>query len=158
MRIYLPRTRQPSDAATEQRPSNALPRGSESILVVEDNEELRATVLAQLTPLGYRLFEATDGDAALAMLESGSETIDLLFTDVVMPGQINGRELARVVRERWPSIRVLLTSGFPGDMVADENAETELLPILSKPYHRRDLAEAIRTLLDTGELPTAATC
>lgn len=158
VRIYLPRTRQPSDAATEQRPSNALPRGSESILVVEDNEELRATVLAQLTPLGYRLFEATDGDAALAMLESGSETIDLLFTDVVMPGQINGRELARVVRERWPSIRVLLTSGFPGDMVADDNAETELLPILSKPYHRRDLAEAIRTLLDTGELPTAATC
>jgi CheY-like chemotaxis protein len=110
------------------------------VLVVEDNPALRRVVVLQLTTLGYRIREVENAAAALAILES-NEPVDLLFADVVMPGKLDGYDLARIVRERWPRIKVVLTSGFPASH-ADRDAPG--VPLLTKPYRRDDLARVLR--------------
>jgi CheY-like chemotaxis protein len=100
--------------------------------------------MLQLTTLGYRGRETEDAAGALAVLESG-ERVDLLFADVVMPGKLDGYELARIARDRWPSIRVVLTSGFPGPSVGREALVN--VPLLTKPYRRDDLARVLRDAL-----------
>lgn len=144
-RLYLPRT----DSDAEARPAAAamLHRGSgETVLVVEDNASLRRVVLRQLTELGYRVLEAEDAQTALQVLES--EPVDLLFTDVVMPGGISGYEIAQTVLSRWPSTRVVLTSGFPETRI-DGDPIVRNLRLLSKPYRRDDLGRLIREVLDS---------
>jgi CheY-like chemotaxis protein len=104
-------------------------------------------VMHQLSELGYRPIEADGPGAALAVLER--EKIDLLFTDVVMPGPLDGIALARQALERWPAIKVVLTSGFPGTKL-----DNQLGPrgagahLLSKPYRAEDLARVLREMLD----------
>src|SRR6188768_1338951 len=83
----------------------------ETVLVVDDNAGVRRLVVRQLTDLGYRAIEAEDGPSALMILNSDS--VDLLFTDVVMPGGMSGFDLARLVLSRWPGMKALITSGFP---------------------------------------------
>ena len=107
---------------------------------------LRRVVVRQLTELGYRVLEAQDAQGALEIL--ASESVDLLFTDIVMPGGTSGYELARTVRFRRPWIKVVLTSGFPENRTnGDANAPN--LRLLSKPYRRDDLGRIIREVLDT---------
>jgi signal transduction histidine kinase len=144
-RIYLPRDQDVARPDHAPVATSSNPGGGETILVVEDNAALRRMVVLQLTTLGYRIREAENAAAALTVLESG-EPIDLLFADVVMPGKLDGYELARLVRDRWPSSRVVLTSGFPG-LSPDRDAARDV-PLLSKPYRRNDLARVLRRALD----------
>ena len=145
-RLYLPRAG--LDIATGIRApaaSIALGRG-ETVLAVEDNAALRRIVVRQLRELGYRVLEAENASAALAVLER--DAVDLLFTDIVMPGEIAGFELARIALKRWPSLRVVLTSGFPEAKIAGNLDTAAVARLLSKPYRKEDLAHALREVLD----------
>jgi signal transduction histidine kinase len=144
-RLYLPRDAHTAEPVERPTAATRTTGGGETILVVEDNPALRRMVVLQLTTLGYQVREAENAAAALAMLES-REPVDLLFADVVMPGKLDGYDLARTVRDRWPSCRIVLTSGFPG-LNADRDATPDL-PLLTKPYRRDDLARTLRDALD----------
>jgi PAS domain S-box-containing protein len=143
--LFLP---QSGDAAAPDPPAGAgaVPRGSETILVVEDDAEVRATVVRGLEALGYRVLAARDGPEALRLL-SRSERVDLLFSDVVMPEGMRGDELARRARALRRGLRVLLTSGYAKPEGAGRLDET--LRLLAKPYRQEELARAIRSALDT---------
>jgi CheY-like chemotaxis protein len=133
-RLYLPgeASAPRSPAPTERRPEV---RGAgEMVLVVEDNPRVRRTVLRQLHELGYRSSECESAAAALAVLQR--QRIDLLFTDIVMPGGLDGVGLAHLAGERWPTLKIVLTSGFPRDRL-DTNGDPRLL---SKPYSKQELA------------------
>jgi len=150
VRIYLPRDRAEDNAHAIPRgaaPGMAMPRGSESILVVDDNAAMRHVVVAQLISLGYRTIEASDGVTALAILEKMDERLDLMLTDVVMPGGLDGFELERIARARRPGIKVLLTSGFP-DKLPQINQNAASSDLLRKPYRLDLLARTIRAKLD----------
>lgn len=145
VRIYLPRTRDPEDAAIEPEPQS-VQGGAERVLVVEDDDEVRATAVDMLTELGYSVLKAKDADSALAVIESGIP-IDVLFTDVVMPGKIQSTELARRARNRLPRIAVLFTSGYTDNAIVHGNMLDEGSQILNKPYSREDLAHKLRHVL-----------
>jgi CheY-like chemotaxis protein len=116
-------------------------------LVVEDNAALRRVVTRQLAELGYRVLAAENAVAGLRLMEQ--QSIDLLLTDVVMPGGINGRELARRARQRWPGMRVIFTSGFSeARLNGDAGSLAAVTPLLGKPYRKEDLASAARAALD----------
>jgi PAS domain S-box-containing protein len=146
-RLYLPRDAKEATAQPRTTVDDfPLGRG-ETVLAVEDNAALRRIVAHQLRELGYRVFEAEHAAAAIAVLER--EKVDLLFTDIVMPGKANGFDLARTAQSRWPSLRVLLTSGFPQARInSDLGAAPSDARILSKPYRREDLARALRELIE----------
>lgn len=111
VRLYLPRTRQ-AEMANRPVPSTQTEKGNnEVILVVEDDADVRSTAVELLIGLGYKVIEAANADSALAILQCWI-TIDLLFTDVVMPGKLRSTELARLAKERIPNIAVLYTSGY----------------------------------------------
>jgi PAS domain S-box-containing protein len=146
IKLYLPR----ADAASVEKeaPAEAAPpSGDETILVVEDNPNVRKTVLRQLGDLGYGTIEAEDGAAALRLAREGA-SFDLLLTDVIMPGGITGYELAHRLRAERPDLKVLFTSGYT-ELAApvDEAARSGML--LSKPYRKQDLGRAVRAALDS---------
>jgi CheY-like chemotaxis protein len=121
-------------------------RGGERILVVEDNEPLRRMSARQLRDLGYEVIEASNGAEALAVFEIGGE-IDLLFSDIVMPGGLDGQALARRAVALRPGLKVLYTSGFTaaaGAAVASEVADK----LVSKPFRKAELARRVRAILD----------
>ena len=121
--------------------------GSEVILVVEDNDQLRRAVVRQLRGLGYRTIEADSGQAALEQL-MGPQVIDLVFTDVMMPGGISGYDLAREASKLRPGIKILLTSGHHGALNAASSADMpEGVNILQKPYRQDELARAVASCL-----------
>jgi CheY-like chemotaxis protein len=122
------------------------PTGNEVILAVEDNPDIRATVVHQLRDLGYRVHEADSADAALRILDA-AEPIDLLFTDMIMPGGLNGKELAAKARAKRADLRVLFTSGFPGTTSGPQACLEQGEVLLNKPYHKRDLARAVEQVL-----------
>jgi CheY-like chemotaxis protein len=143
VRLILPRA--PEGAAMpadEPRTVVVDPRGTETILLVDDNQTLIQVTSRHLAVLGYRVTSATDATAALAILGSG-EIVDLLLTDVVMPGGMGGPELAEAARRLRPGLRVLLTSGYAADP-SDRHGQH----MLRKPFDRRDLIQAVRTVLD----------
>ncbi|WP_286192338.1 response regulator [Roseomonas genomospecies 6] len=145
VRIYLPRAHQAEDVVTvvENGPAAG---GSETVLVVEDDEDVRATVVEMLCDLGYRVLKARDAQSALAIVESGVP-IDLLFTDVVMPGPLRSPELARRAQERLPGIAVLFTSGYTENAIVHGGRLDLGVELLSKPYTREALAGKIRHVL-----------
>ena len=154
VRIYLPRV---TDAQAAASPSSTKPpmspRGAETILLVDDNQAVRGTAARLVADLGYRVLEADGAEAAVDILTRGEPMIDLLFTDIVMPGDLDGYALARIVGERWPHIKVLLTSGFTGGRPDDKRMQVESLRVLTKPYRKDDLARAIRATLDLAPSP-----
>ena len=143
VRLYLPRitsSREPT-AHRAQVDAASSGGGGQCVLVVEDDESLRTSTLRHLALLGYRTISASDGHKALAILES-DQRIDVVLSDVVMPGGISGSDLARIVREKWPSTRIVLTSGFP-----DVQAGMVLPPgvaLLPKPYRQEHLERTLR--------------
>jgi signal transduction histidine kinase len=139
--IYLPRSRRP--LSREPTSAGEPPQGNETILLVEDNREVQEVAELLLDQLGYRVFSVQSTAAALALLESG-EPIDLVFTDIVMPGELDGVALAQCVRQEYPDVAVLLTSGY----ARAANLLEIGLPILRKPYQLATLARAIRDALD----------
>jgi len=147
--LCLPRAELPAASAEAEAGPLRLARNQETILVVEDNAAVRDVVVEQLTDLGYKVVAAQDGPSALRLLGE-HQTIDLLFTDLVMPNGMSGRQLADEVRRRRPALPVLFTSGYPsfgGKTALDVGSET---PLLRKPYKKRELAERIRASLDTS--------
>jgi len=149
IRIYLPRHEGPIPASPDLGLGAAtLPRGSERILVVEDDPLVRRTVVDQLKSLGYAVVQAGDGREAFAAL-SDTTAVQLLFTDIVLPGGLNGAELAeKILRER-PGIKVVFTTGYTEDTHLMESSTGRNALLLRKPYPKGELARVIRQALDT---------
>ena len=151
VKLYLPRTLEPvpdSEART-QRPS----AGSERVLVVEDNEDVRRAVVDMLKGWGYRPVAVESPDAAVQLLETDA-AFDLLFTDVVMPGAMSAIDLARLARQRHPGIGILLTSGYTRDLIPRHDGGD--LPMIIKPYRSEELAARVRAVLAARRRPAPA--
>jgi CheY-like chemotaxis protein len=144
--LYLPRFAAHEVRASPDAAKEAARATGETVLVVEDNPELRRLTLRRLRLLGYRVIEADSGPAALALLNAG-ERIDLIFSDVVMPGGMTGYELAIHARESIPLLKVLLTSGYDAVLASEQNNTGWDLRVLRKPYKQADLARALREAL-----------
>ena len=145
VRLYLPRS---LDDAPEIQPAAdvSIVHGTERILLVEDDDMVRTHARALLEGLGYHVIVAADARAALAAIDGGAE-IDLLFTDVVMPGGMNGRELAAQVNERLPNLPVLFTSGYAENALVHDGRLDGGVHLLTKPYRLPDLAAQLRLAL-----------
>ncbi|KAA0685336.1 response regulator [Neorhizobium sp. P12A] len=148
MKLYMPRTVQIEDNLANL---NALPvkGGTETVLVVEDDDGVRETSVALLTDLGYHVLKAHDAQSAFAVINSGMP-IDLLFTDVVMPGPMRSTELARKAKAQFPSMAVLYTSGYTENSIVHGGRLDAGVELLSKPYTREALARKIRHVLSNA--------
>jgi PAS domain S-box-containing protein len=122
-------------------------RGQESVLVVEDQPDIAALAEAILSGAGYRVTTAANADAALVLLEGGAG-FDLLFSDLIMPGAMNGVMLARAARQRFPRLRVLLATGFAAEVMGRDGALAGEFEIMAKPYRRAELLARVREVLD----------
>jgi signal transduction histidine kinase/ActR/RegA family two-component response regulator len=149
--LYLPRSTEEALVRAELAPAVTWPGGHEVILVVEDDALVRETVTGRLRSLGYTTIAAKDATEALALVEDGV-AFDLLFTDVVMPGGMNGRELADAVTRRRPGTRVLFTSGYPEAAIVHQGRLDPDVALLNKPYRKAELAQKIREALAQREL------
>ena len=121
--------------------------GAEKILVVGDDQAVLGLTPDMLAGLGYQVITASDAVQALEVLKADA-TVDLLFTDVVMPGGMNGRQLAEAARERRPDLKALFTSGYTADTIVRHGTLDSGMRLLSKPYRKRDLAAKIREALE----------
>lgn len=149
--LWLPRSEKAKRPLTAIDTGQMMPGGDEHILVVEDDPMVRVQVVAQLEMLGYRLTSAENGVAALALLREDL-AIDLLFTDIVMPGGMSGHDLAAQARALRPNLSILLTSGFADRSKVPENIDLLGLPMLQKPYHREAMARKVRETIDAGTI------
>lgn len=145
IRIYLPRSHQHEDDAGAVT-TGAVTGGTEVVLLVEDDDAVRTTTAEMLTDLGYRVLQARDVVAAIAIIESGTP-IDLLFTDVVMPGPFGAPELARRAQQRWAGLRVLFTSGYTDNAVIHGGRLDTGMELLTKPFTQVELAQKLRKIL-----------
>ena len=145
VKLYFPRVHESEEAITSIAGA-PVRGGDETILVVEDDEEVREAAVSLLSELGYRVFKAKDAASALGVVESGMP-IDLLFTDVVMPGPMRSPELARKAKERLPNLAVLFTSGYTENAIVHGGRLDRGVELLGKPYSRDQLARKIRHVL-----------
>ncbi|HTR82925.1 MAG TPA: response regulator, partial [Reyranella sp.] len=150
VKLYLPRTLDP--VAEEEADASGAAIGSERILVVEDNDEVRRAVVDMLSGWGYRVVAAESPDAAASLLQR-DPSFDLLFTDVVMPGPMSTMELAAQAERVRPGIAVLLTSGYARDLIPREDGPE--YPLISKPYRAEELAARIRSVLASRRIRAA---
>jgi PAS domain S-box-containing protein len=151
VKIYLPRLHAAEESHPETQPAAALPRSdnSEAILVVEDDADVRTHSTEILRDLGYRTFEAATGHAALKVLQAHSE-IQLLFTDIGLPGGMNGRHLADEARRRRPGLKVLFTTGYARNAIVHGGRLDPGVHLITKPFTYAALATKLRSLLDRG--------
>ncbi len=153
IKLYLPRTRREADALDKAAP--VAEGGSEHILVVEDDEGVRAAVADMLGELGYKVSRAENAESALAVLQT--EKPDLIFTDVVMPGAIPTREFTRRAQELYPGLKVLYTSGYTQNAIVHNGKLDDDALLLSKPYRKDELARKLRGVFSgTARGPIAA--
>jgi signal transduction histidine kinase len=153
VKLYLPRS--PRAVVEESQPPAVLPRGDATILVVEDDIDVRRVAVAQLIDLGYRVFDAADAEAGLKLFTERSD-IDLLLTDVVLPGRLRGRDLADLVRRASPRTKILFMSGYTENAIVHDGKLDEGTLLLSKPFRREDLAKKVAVALNIGEEPPQA--
>lgn len=146
--LYFPRALSLDDQIVQAPVAKLVPRGQETILVVEDEDLVREYVVFQLTSLGYRVVAAPNGVKALELINTSPE-IDLLFTDVVMPGGMGGRDLADAARLVRPDLKVLFTSGYTQNSMVHNGKIDDGVDLLGKPYRRDQLASKIRNALDS---------
>jgi len=148
--IYLPRTDAASPAGehTDRDPGVANAR-RQTILVVEDNPDVRDVTIARLEDMGFSTVNAGSGPTAIAVLEAGTP-VDLVFSDVVMAGGMSGYDVVRWVRDNRPGLRILLTSGFVTEIAKREDAAGDSPKVLRKPYSRAELAVALRDALNAS--------
>jgi PAS domain S-box-containing protein len=149
VKIYLPRSRQ-AEPASEPAPAGSLRGRSEVILVVEDDDLVRAAVVGMLHDLGYSCLHVSDAATGLEVLRQGVK-IDLLFTDVVMPGPVKSRDLAAEAQRLRPGLPVLFTSGYTDNAVVHHGRLMGGVQLISKPYAREELARRLRALLKPGQ-------
>jgi PAS domain S-box-containing protein len=145
VKIYLPRSREAVDLAAAPSPL-AAQGDAQTILVVEDEAPVRAAAVSTLESLGYRCLEAVDAEAALALL-AGGETVDLVFSDVVMPGTVKARDFAGRLAAIAPGVPVLFTSGYTENAIVHHGRLNDGVNLLSKPYARDELARRVDQLL-----------
>jgi PAS domain S-box-containing protein len=146
VKIYLPRSRQAEQTTLLMLDTPPPPEPGRTILVVEDEETVREAAMAMIEELGYQRLEAADAEQALAMLERG-ERVDLVFTDVVMPGPLRTRDFAQKMRELRPGMPVLFTSGYTDNAIIHQGRLDEGVHLISKPYAKADLARRLAALL-----------
>jgi PAS domain S-box-containing protein len=149
VRIYLPRLLG-AEAEAEDRAEPEVPEGSreETILVCEDDDDVRAYTVEVLRELGYRVLEAHDGPSALRLLERQEGKVDLLFTDVVLPSGMTGAILAREARTLRPDLRILFTTGYARDAIVHHGRLDPGVELITKPFAYADLAARVRDMLD----------
>ena len=146
-KIYLPTVDEPLEEVRPSSTGEELPSGSETILLVENQEDVRKLALRVLERQGYRVLEASNGSEALMICEEGKEPIHLILTDVVMP-KMGGKELADRIKTMRPEIRVLFTSGFTGNAMVHRGILDSGIPLLQKPFMPSALAQKVREVLD----------
>jgi len=147
IKMYLPPGKTPTAVSDGVAPVT-VEGGHETILVVEDDRLVRDYVLAQLHSLGYVTLQAANAAEALAIVASGAR-FDLLFTDVIMPGKMNGRQLADEVLKTRPDLRVVYTSGYTENAIIHHGRLDSGVLLLAKPYRKSDLARIIRRALSS---------
>lgn len=152
VRLYLPRCFDPDEEhdALPTAVNHPLPRGNERILLVEDDDLVRAFVSRSLDQLGYRVMPVADGPAAVRLLEAG-ERFDLLFTDVVLPGGLSGRQVADAVSRLQPGIRILYASGYSDNAIVHHGRLDHDVEFLGKPFSQPQLATKVRRVLDAAD-------
>jgi signal transduction histidine kinase len=151
VKLYLPRAMRDETPSGEVEPSckSKDPIGNETVLLVEDNDLVRQHGEKLLRELGYKVLVAGNGSEAMVILERG-DPVDLLFTDVVMPGGMSGRELAQRVAALRPSLKILFTSGYAENAIVHQGRLDPGVHLLRKPYPRSELALKLRQLLDAA--------
>jgi CheY-like chemotaxis protein len=149
VRIYLPRLVGEA-VEEEEQVANLAPEGSnaETILVCEDDDDVRAYSVEALRELGYRVLEAHDGPSALRLLERQEGRVDLLFTDVVLPAGMTGADVARAARVIQPGLKILFTTGYARNAIVHHGRLDPGVQLLTKPFTYADLAGRIRDMLD----------
>jgi PAS domain S-box-containing protein len=150
IKMYLPRATEAAQQAPDTAAAEPIDGGYETVLIVEDDALVRTYVIAQVRALGYRTLAATNAAEALALID-GDAPIDLLFTDVVMPGTINGRQLADEARRRRPGLKVLFTSGYAENAIVHHGRLDPGVLLLAKPYRKQQLAQMIRIALRAAD-------
>ena len=156
VRIYLPRAIAASTTVQRSAAPVELPRGSGTILVVEDEPAVREIAVAILIDLGYRVLEAADGDEGLRVFGAHAPSIDLLLTDVVLPGKLRGRDLAERVTAARPEIAVLYMSGYTENSIVHNGRLDDGVHLISKPFKREHLARKVADLLATRHRPAGS--
>jgi CheY-like chemotaxis protein len=146
VKLYLPRAAGVADAPATETGISGGEHGDETILIVEDDALVREYVVTQISRLGYDTLAANNAAEALAII-NGPERIDLLFTDVIMPGGMNGRQLAIEAQTRRPGLKLLYTSGYTENAIVHHGRLDAGVLLLPKPYLSSDLARMIRTAL-----------
>src|ERR1043166_9391587 len=150
VKLYLPRVDGPTDEDKRIDGGSRLPiTGSERILVVEDEDDVRAFTVEVLRELGYEVVAAADAASALRALEEGGD-VRLMFTDVGLPHGVNGRQLANQVRDRWPQIKVLFTTGYARNAIVHHGRLDPGVELIVKPFTHSALAEKVRSVLDSA--------
>jgi CheY-like chemotaxis protein len=149
IKLYLPQSGDRIAAAPASAPTHVMrgARGKETILVIEDDPGLRHMAVRMMEGLGYKTRQAQDPVEALAALEAHSD-VNLVFSDIVMPGEMTGITLAERIRAMRPDVRILLTTGYSETFVRNENDDLGGAGFLAKPYRRQDLAAKVRQMLD----------
>ncbi|MCB9640307.1 MAG: PAS domain-containing protein [Myxococcales bacterium] len=147
IKLYFPRCRKSPKREPAMLEISYIQGGSEHILLVEDEAMVRQYATSVLQGLGYRVTTAESGDQALELLKQ-NEDIDLLFTDVIMPGSLNGRQLAEQAHLLRPTLKILYTSGYTENAIVHHGRLDEGVQLLNKPYHRQELISKIRSVLD----------
>ncbi|MCK8785658.1 CHASE3 domain-containing protein [Roseomonas sp. NAR14] len=149
VKLYLPRAMGALPAAAAQRggPPIALPRGSATVLVVEDEAAVREVAVAILAELGYRVIEAADGEEGLRTFGENAAAVDLLLTDVVLPGKLRGRDLAERITAIRPSVKVLYMSGYTENSIVHHGRLDDGVQLIGKPFKREQLAGKVAEVL-----------
>jgi signal transduction histidine kinase/ActR/RegA family two-component response regulator len=146
--ITLPLIEKPVEKAVERAPLSGVKGGKETILVVEDETDLRELVREILEGHGYAVLEAGDGVEAMKVWETHGKKVDLLLSDIIMPEGLSGRELAEKLQATDPLLPVILTSGYSQDMIERDAVLNDRIKFFSKPYHPAQLVQAVRDALD----------
>ena len=152
IKIYLPQARE-TDKVLEIAPAAPIEGGRETVLVVEDDALVRNFVTGQLKSLGYTTLVAGNAAEALKLIDQGAP-LDLLFTDVIMPGTMNGRQLAEEVVKRLPTVKVLFTSGYTQNAIFHHGRLDPDIILLPKPYRKSDLARMVRLAISAPLTPS----
>jgi CheY-like chemotaxis protein len=151
LKIYLPRFFGQTNDVDRPQPASDLPTGSETILLVEDEDNVRRINAETLRDLGYRVLEADHATPALGLLDANPD-ISLLFTDIMMP-DINGRKLADEACRRRPDLRVLFTTGYTRNAVVHNGVVDPGVQLIPKPFTMQQLALKVREILDSAHVP-----